>query len=235
MGLADTVSKKGEAGVDQGGHLVLGNFHLVQGGAVLLAHLDKVVLQLTHHGVRGDLHKVHHAPGHLVVLVHPQQIASQAAAVGFILRLVIVPVVHIKPGIHAVQNGFVLLMRPHAVLADAMAGHIMTVHGVVLRHMHDLFPVTDHFQGSVGGEIVCFQGQGLDRLLVLTVPIDAPKGRRGGYRQDQHTGHQADGQSISLLHPQFLLHCVTGPSRSVLPAHRPETGFVDCCYYTVHL
>ena len=77
MGLADTCKQKRERPALPGGHLVLGNFHLVQGGAVLLAHLDKVVLQLTHHGVRGDLHKVHHAPGHLVVLVHPQQIASQ--------------------------------------------------------------------------------------------------------------------------------------------------------------
>ncbi len=84
MGLADTVSKKGEAGVDQGGHLVLAISTWYQGGAVLLPTWTKKLFFSSPTTVSAAISIKFTMPGHLVVLVHPQQIASQAAAVGFI-------------------------------------------------------------------------------------------------------------------------------------------------------
>ena len=46
IGLVHGVGRQGQPGVDQGGHLVLGDLHLVVVHAVLGAHLDEVVLQL---------------------------------------------------------------------------------------------------------------------------------------------------------------------------------------------
>ena len=228
------VGEEGQTGVHKRRHLVLADLDLVLGLVAVLAQLDKVVLQVAHDGVGGDLHEVDHPVGHFVVRRDPQQAAG---LLGRVVRLegvlAVILAVGVEPGFGVAEGGVIPLLLLAAEFAgDDMAGLVLAVDGQFSGHADKLFAVQGGLHAALHGDIIGLEGQGLDGFLVGAVTVDAAKSSPGRHRQDQHASHQTYGDTIALFHGVFLLVGVNERILQDLPKNpNPERVSFYSAYY----
>ena len=228
------VGEEGQTGVHERRHLVLADLDLVLGLVAVLAQLDKVVLQVTHDGVGGDLHKVDHPLRHLIIGGNTQQVVAVLCRLVFVVGvLVVVLAVGVEPGLGVAQGGVIqLLLLAAEFAADDMAGLVLAVDGHFSGHADKLFAVQGGLHAALHGDVIGLEGQGLDGFLVGAVTVDTAKSSPGRHRQDQHASHQTDGDTIALFHGVFLLVGVNERILQDLPKNpNPERVSFYSAYY----
>ena len=228
------VGEEGQTGVHKRRHLVLADLDLVLGLVAVLAQLDKVVLQVAHDGVSGDLHEVDHPLGHLIIGGNAQQVVAVLCRLVVVIGvLVVVLAVGVEPGLSVADDGVIpLFLLAAEFAADDMAGLVLAVDGHFSGHADKLFAVQGGLHAALHGDVIGLEGQGLDGFLVGAVTVDAAKSSPGRHRQDQHASHQTYGDTIALFHGVFLLVGVNERILQDLPKNpNPERVSFYSAYY----
>ena len=204
------------------------------GLVAVLAQLDKVVLQVAHDGVGGDLHEVDHPLGHLIIGGNAQQVVAVLCRLVVVIGvLVVVLAVGVEPGLGVADGGVIVLVLLAAEFAaDDMAGLVLAVDGHFSGHADKLFAVQGGLHAALHGDVIGLESQGLDGFLVGAVTVDAAKSSPGRHRQDQHASHQTYGDTIALFHGVFLLVGVNERILQDLPKNpNPERVSFYSAYY----